>query len=468
MLDFTIAEDAGRLGDFGISRRYVESIAADDPTLEQELRRQLLGDAFAQGGTEPEVDETVRSAIMSSGLRYLTYVDTILMSGHFLALCPISGRAVSSEGSFVVDPHHIAYRFRGEVVFYLLVGRFHGRRSALCIPSHRLLIGLDVPEVGPPILGWVANVMRRLIACSLAEPDKFRARIASDTDGLTLVAGGTGNFGHHVWQELTGIAKLLAAGHLPRVRSLLVGPHTWFSLDQVFPEFAGIPVTKCGTSEEMLVNGLDQPGTILRPVGMQISEDARFRCWRAATVALGSEEIGRISAAGAQSQLVWINLRAHNKRWVSQVDGYSSLLNSLQAEFGNIGVVYDGWIDTAQIRDEIDRRLRADIVRHDTLGASIESSLAWAEAVTTYVSVVGSGLVLNSWLAHKPGIAHANRVHLRQCSFWNSVSPGMVPVTFVDSAAVTCDGTGYGNYDFDWRVLLPSVRDAIRQPATQF
>src|ERR1039458_7541066 len=152
---------------------------------------------------------------MSSGVRYLPYIETILESGHFLTLCPVSGRPVKSTGSFVVDTHHIAYRFKGDVVFYLLVGRFHGRRAALCVPSHNLLVTLDVPERGPTISRWVANIMRRLIAFSLAEPAKFQLRIDSETDALTLIAGGMANFGHHIWQELSGIAQLLAAGRLP-------------------------------------------------------------------------------------------------------------------------------------------------------------------------------------------------------------------------------------------------------------
>jgi hypothetical protein len=133
----------------------------------------------------------------------------------------------------------------------------------------------------------------------------------------------------------------------------------------------------------------------------------------------------------------------------------------LNDEFGNIGVIYDGWTDTTEIRDAIDNRLDPSIIRHDTIGASIHSSIIWAGAVTAYVSVVGSGLVLNSWLVHKPGIAHSNRAHLGQQSFWNSVSSGMVPTKFIDRNLVSDDGSLYGNYDFDWRLLLTDLREVL-------
>src|ERR1035441_8825605 len=125
MLDLNVPEDAGRLAEFGLARQHVEAIAGDDPAMERELRRQILGETFVASAPESEVDERTRTALMSSGVRYLPYIETILESGHFLTLCPVSGRPVKSTGSFVVDTHHIAYRFKGDVVFYLLVGRFH-------------------------------------------------------------------------------------------------------------------------------------------------------------------------------------------------------------------------------------------------------------------------------------------------------------------------------------------------------
>jgi hypothetical protein len=401
--------------------------------------------------------------VKRTGLRSLPYIQTVLASGHFVTVCPVSGRPVKSSGSFVVDSHHIVYRFCGDVVFYLFVGRFHARRAALCIPSQNLLVTLDVPERGLAISRWVAHSMQKLIELSLSEPSKFRARLESNPDELTLVVGGMGNFGHHIWQELSGIAALVETKNLAKVRCVLVGPHTWFKLDDVFPELADVPVVRCRTQQDMVLFGAGVPGTIVRPIGAQISGDLRLRIRRTAAMAIGPEQLASITAAGACARLVWINLRAHNKMWRTQVEGYSNLLNTLQGEFGKIGVVYDGWNDAAQIRDDINGRLDPAISRHDTIGVSMDASVIWADAVTSYVSVVGSGLVLNSWLVQKPGIAHANRAHLGQRTFWNSVSGGMIPTTFIDNAAVSDDGSLYGNYDFDWRVLLPFLRDAMAQ-----
>jgi hypothetical protein len=458
LLDLTLKSQADRLPEFGILQEHVEIIAKDDPETERHLRRQLLGEAFSKGQHKKPLADEVREAVGRSGVRDLTYVQTILDCGHFLTVCPASGRPVKSDGSFAIDGHHIAYRFAGAMVFYLIVGRFHGRRSALCIPERNLLVTLNVPERGLAISRWVAESMRGLIAYSTAEPTKFASCISLGSDDLTLVIGGMPNFGHHVWQELAGIAELLSDRSFPKVRSLLVGPHTWFQLDKVFPELAGLPVVKCMNAREMLAGGFNGAGTLVRPVGTMIDEELRRRLRNAAGEVLGPDLVSKVLDLGAQSRLVWINLRAHNKKWNNQVEGYAGLLNALHDEFGNIGVVYDGWADTAGIRDDIDRRLHTGIVRHDTVGASIETSLLWAGAVTAYVSVVGSGLVINSWLTLKPGVAHANRSHLNQRSFWNRVSDGMIPATFINNQDVTDDGTLYGNYDLEWKVILDQIR----------
>jgi hypothetical protein len=461
MLDLCVASEADRLPEFGLSLQHVASLARDDLEFEQSLRQRVFGQPFPQDALPPPLSAEVLDLLKLAGLQPFPYIQTVLHSGHFLTVCPVSGRPVKSSGSFVVDSHHIVYRFCGDVVFYLFVGRFHARRAALCIPSKNLLLTLDVPERGIAISKWVAYSMQRLIESSLAEPDRFLARTHSSPGQLALVVGGMRNFGHHIWQELSGIDDLVGSENFGKVSSLLVGPHTWFKLDRVFPELAHLPLVACATPEQMVVCGAAVPGTIVRPIGMQISSGLRLRIRRAAAAAIGPEQVAAIAAAGARTHLIWINLRAHNKMWQSQVDGYANLLNALHQEFGNIGVVYDGWKDTTEIRDDINARLDPAIIRHDTIGVSIDASVIWADAVTAYVSVVGSGLVLNSWLIQKPGIAHANRVHLDQRTFWNSVSSGMIPTTFIPGSAVSDQGGFYGNYDFDWHILLPHLREAL-------
>jgi hypothetical protein len=246
-----------------------------------------------------------------------------------------------------------------------------------------------------------------------------------------------------------------------KVRHLLLGPYQWFPIKTVFPEAEKVILTTCETEDEMVRRGYELPGTILRPIALQITSNLRQRIQSAAFATLSTEERNRIDDATKNHRLIWINLRSHNKMWLSQVEGYVALLNTLQNEFGNLGVIYDGFTDTKSVRDAIDGQLNSKIARYDTIGNSMALSVCWAAAVKTFVSVVGSGLVINSWLVEKAGIAHANRPHLRQSIFWNNVSINSIPTIFIDPAVVQSDNLLYGNYDFDWRILLAPLRDIL-------
>ncbi|SNS52492.1 MULTISPECIES: hypothetical protein [unclassified Azospirillum] len=459
VLDLAVAVDRERLRQYGLSAEHVACNASDD--VAQEQRHRML--AFGDNNDGMELDDRpgAEPILRSSHAKRLPYIRTVARFGRFLAVCPETGALVSSKGSFLLDTHHIAHRFVGRHVFYLLVGRWHGRRAALCIPSLNLLVFLDAPEREERIGLWMVQLMQALIQRSLAYPDAFRRRLAAPLGHCSLVLGSMPNMGHYFWQEMSGIDRLLSAGYLGSVDALLVGPNTWLQPQDVFPELASLPVTRCAAVQDMPVASLDLPSTLLRPVGLRISAGLRARLRTVALRSITATRAAVIAEAGARHRLVWINLRSHNKAWRSQVDGYAAILNTLHEEFGDIGVVFDGWTDSADVRDQISELLAPGIARHDTIGCSFEESLVWAEAVSTYISVVGSGLVINSWLVGKAGVAHANRAHLAQGRFWNSVSEGMEPVSFIDANAVSAESALYDGYDFDWRLMLPRLREIL-------
>jgi hypothetical protein len=229
----------------------------------------------------------------------------------------------------------------------------------------------------------------------------------------------------------------------------------------MFPELADVPIHQFKTTDSLKDSVLSQRGTLLRAAGLQITPGLRVRIRNAAHSQIDSGRIKEITAICQKRNVIWINIRSHNKMWKSQVEGYSSVLNTLHEEFGNIGVAYDGFSDAAEICSAIDEELQPSIERYHLIGCDIAESIVWAENVSAYVSVVGSGLVINSWLVSKGGIAHGNVQHLNQQKFWNNVAPEAVPVCFLDKSAVACDLSLYGNYDFDWRLLVPRLREIL-------
>lgn len=466
VLDLSIPADRERLVEYGLSAEHVARNASDDPAHEQQLRKLIFGNEDDDGVELADPPAGIVPLLRSSHAKQLSYVRTVARFGRFLTVCPATGVPLSSEGSFLLDTHHIAHRFIGQHIFYLLVGRWHGRRAGLCIPSLNLLILLDAPERGDQIGLWMTQLMQALIQRSLQQPTSFRHRFKAPPGRCSLVIGTMPNMGHYFWQEMSGIDRLVSSGNLKSVDAMLIGSKTWLDPQAVFPELASLPITRCSAASEMPNASLDLPSTLLRPVGMRISVGLKARLRTASLRAITATRAAQIAEASACHRLVWINLRSHNKAWRSQVDGYASVLNILQEKFRNVGVVFDGWMDSTDVRDQISARLAPDIARFDTIGCSFEESIAWAEAVTTYISVVGSGLVINSWLVRKPGIAHGNRAHLAQGRFWNSVSEGMDPVSFVPSEAVSGETNLYDGYDFDWRILIPRLFEVISEEKT--
>ena len=124
-------------------------------------------------------------------------------------------------------------------------------------------------------------------------------------------------------------------------------------------------------------------------------------------------------------------------------------------------MVFDGFEDTAGIADDIKALLNADIATVSAIGCSFEESIVWANKVASFVAVVGSGLVINSWLSDCSGVAHGNAAHLKQQQFWNCVAPGKGEVHFLSSGQVSGRGDLYGTYDFDWKILADHLNSIL-------
>ena len=76
----------------------------------------------------------------------------------------------------------------------------------------------------------------------------------------------------------------------------------------------------------------------------------------------------------------------------------------------------------------------------------------------SYIAIVGSGLVITSWLNDKPGVAYSNRGHLKQKNFWAKVKEKAIAPDFLDFDDVTDVGTGgWCNFKLDWQVIYQKM-----------
>ena len=133
--------------------------------------------------------------------------------------------------------------------------------------------------------------------------------------------------------------------------------------------------------------------------------------------------------------------------------GLASIVKNLSIRSPRLALYLDGMPDVRTIADELKSLIPSSVPVRYGLEVDIRESLVWANNVKAYISVVGSGLVLNSWLSTKPGFAHANKAHLAQSSFWHQASEDSIMPAFLSSDDLIEDsGEMYGGYDFDWRI----------------
>ncbi len=98
----------------------------------------------------------------------------------------------------------------------------------------------------------------------------------------------------------------------------------------------------------------------------------------------------------------------------------------LDAHYGCDVLIYlDGYKDCDETVHEIRKAVaHLDVEIVDGTLATFPETLLWAYACDIFVAVVGSGLVLLTWLADKDGIAYSDTGHLSQLEWWGKVRVG--------------------------------------------
>jgi hypothetical protein len=178
---------------------------------------------------------------------------------------------------------------------------------------------------------------------------------------------------------------------------------------------------------------------------------------------VNKSRLATLRAAIKDRFVFWINLRAHNKMWIRQNEGFVYIVRQLRTALkDDILVILDGWEDTRDIADKLTNDLSpiCDVV--DTLGCSFAESFVWAENCHAFCAVIGSGLVINTWLTGKPGVAHANGPHMPQAEPWMYVADGISDVEFVYPTRDLGDEL-YSNYDVDEIVIAEKLIQLVRR-----
>jgi hypothetical protein len=376
-----------------------------------------------------------------------------------VAYCPVSGRKLTSTHGFC---HHtiglpqIVYRFEGVEVFYIFAGGFSGGRLFMYLPRTSLIVGLE-----EPVLRWYNYhaMAQEFLANLVFYWREVKAYLKGPTKPAAVL--GLNNIGHFFWNDLAGLQYALDSGVAGRLKQIVKVRKQYLDYEALFPELASKPSLYVEQPLDVFAHFLKNRLRPIRFTDGRISPQMFQRLRRA--VAERASPNGK-PPADAPRPLLWVNLRLHNKVWVSQAEGYANILNAVYEDYGAASALLDGTPDCAGLAEEIRRKVRPEVQLYDGLHLSVYDSLSWAGEVDAYLSVTGAALTLLTWLTDARGVAHSEHGHMEHLTWWSEIRPEAPKPLSPEFSEVTELGSGWHcNYDVDWRVLYRLLRQVLDQ-----
>lgn len=375
------------------------------------------------------------------------------------AYCPITGQLLRSHHAFVLHygfKAFIFYRFEGAQTFYLCTGHNSDSRILMYFPSSQVVVWIGDP--------WhsfykIDEIVRHTMLYAACNIDAVLDYLRRPTTLAAIM--GNDNYGHYLNVDISGLQFCVENNFHKNLTALVKVPQQFISVEEIFPELNELNIiTTSAYPNEVFRTCVEQRLLPIHFTDVTISHALFERIQRSAV-----EHASELSqgASDAVRPLIWINLRAHNKTWLDQVEGHANILNALADEYGAVTAYMDGMPDCADILHNI-QALTSDRVRFiDGLSASFYDKLMWARHSDAYLCVIGTGLIIVHSLGGIRGVAHGNHEHLSQLRFWHTIREGS-ETPIAPSYDQIVDGSGdelQRNYDVDWRVLLDLLRSVL-------
>ncbi len=396
------------------------------------------------------------------------FQQSIIETGYIYTVCPFTGEVLKSNQSFYIQDNGVVplcfYRFQGREVFYLVVGGWSGGKVVVYFPKTELIV-LISNEWGM----WLKHeeYLNKFKAHLVSNWQDVKSYISLENKDkkITSISGMIANLGHYFWNELTAIQYLYDNQILDRVDQFLTGSDSRLDLHDLFPEISPEKIRKVENKQDFFQIILKNNLFAVRLTDFSIQESLVQRIYNAAIKNCNEVFLQQIEEAKTHFPLLWINLRGHNKSWISQVEGYANIISELSKEYPNLAIIFDGFSTEKDTMEKIIQQIPSTVKIYDGLNCSIQETLVWAFAIDTYISIIGSGLTLVTWIANKPGVAHSDRAHYSQIQMFaeardNAIAPSYVPLEYIIDIQ---DGReGWLNYECDWKAIYNEIVNVIR------
>ena len=467
------------LNQSGISLANLQIIKKDDLNLEEIYINSF--NPIPKVKLSRKYIETVSESweVYKNNASYKAMIET----GYVYSICPFSGKIVRSNQSFYVGREngvlmHI-YRFVGQEIFYLIIGNTCRGKMYLYLPNKELIIKYIPDWLGDSVFILVTtNIFKAILVSSYK---KLKTYIESETPKqLVFDIGCNNNFGHHYWNDLSGIIYLHENNLLDKIQKFLVGDKDFFNIGGVFPEIPSHKITKLAKNDEIFQTILDNNYFAIQVNDLFMSQELADRVTQISMKKCSDhpEFLQEVERAKQHFPLLCIQIRSR-RTWGSQVEGNANIIKKLAEEFPDLGVFFDGWARQeaedpwadAMISEEKDIMNRIislvpdNIQTYCLIGSTNYEKVVFINEVDLYCIPSGSGMTTVQWIANKPGVVHSQPAEhdaawIKEHSGSPLVRENIIPVRWVPRDYMV--DLPNGNYDCHWSAVYEEVVKIVR------
>ncbi|CAD5942477.1 tetratricopeptide repeat protein [Planktothrix agardhii] len=404
-------------------------------------------------------------------------------TSYIYSICPLSGKIIRSNQSFIAHYNHWraltikhVYRLDGKEVFYLVIDTFCMGKMCIYMPEKELIITWSNDC---EILTKTINALKTNLVTSYHKVQNY---IQTELPkNIVFDIGFNKNFGHHYWNELSGILYLQHNSLLEKIPEFLVGDKDFFNVGGVFPEIPSDKITKLANTDELFQTILDNNYFAVQVNDLFMSQELADRVTQFSRKKCSEnpEFLQEVEMAKKHFPLLCIHIRSR-RTWGSQVEGNANIIKKLAEEFPNLGVVFDGWArqevedswadsmiaEEKDIMNQIIYLVPSNIQTYCLIGSRNYEKVVFTNEVDLYCIPGGSGITKVQWIANKPGVVHAQTVaHGVDWveEHWGSplVRENIIPVRLVPREYMV--DLPNGDYDCNWSAVYEQVVKIARE-----
>jgi hypothetical protein len=281
-----------------------------------------------------------------------------------------------------------------------------------------------------------------------------------------LLFGFCESFGHHFWNEVSGLTIAKATGLFDGLDGIIVGPFDYFNLGPAL-QAEGKQIWKFNS-----VGSIILPEQLMIYSSHVVTEEAR-------RLVLDHAAADAISPEPQHNRpSICFQIRRHRRPWINEEKGLYEMILACARAWPDMIFIIDGHstskgvlsVKQGEIAEEarfVSRlavRLGDGIDLRATIGMDVNEKINILKHVDLFVGPIGSGGVLSSWLLRKPSIAYG------PISFYDMVrhQDGIVPeggatTLTVPRAHITDRQDSALSFDVDVDAILYLIRQTMEK-----